>query len=330
MLRAGEDESDMLARLHDLADHDMLGRYLARVGTWTLMAIVARVLRPGVKFDYMPIFEGGQGIFKSTTAKILGLQWFADTGLVLGDKDSYQNLQGILVYEWGELHSLTKSEVTKVKQFISSEKDRFRASFDRRPRDYPRQCVFIGTTNERHYLTDMTGNRRFWPIRVELPIDVAWLKANLDQLYAEAVHHVDAGERFHPTHREQLDLFDPQQLARTVDDSLEMAIRRYLYDEDQKVPHGQQNGAYRNDITLNELLDAVGITLDKQTDAVAKKASAIMGRLGWERGKRSAKIDERRPNVYKRPAEPTPSGSHGSTGATQLHEDERAESDCPF
>lgn len=342
LLLDGEDEADRDARLHDLADHDMLGRYLARVGTWVLMAIGARVLKPGAKFDTMLILEGGQGLFKSTTAQILGLQWFADTGLILGDKDSYQNLQGILVYEWAELASLSKAEVQKVKQFISSSKDRFRASFDRRPRDYPRQVVFIGTTNESHYLTDATGNRRFWPVKVERPIDLAWLKANLDQLYAEAIHHLDAGARFHPTHKEQLELFDPQQASRTVEDALELAIRRYLYDEDQKVPHGHLNGALRPDVSLNELLDAIGITIDKQTEVMSKKASAIMGRLGWERGRRSAKVDDARPWVYRRPArshgavaaaspQPAlPSGSHGSTGAAQPQHTSEAAGDCPF
>ena len=346
LLQDGEDDSDRAARLLDLADHDMLGKYLARVGTWVLMAIVARAMQPGCKFDYMLVLEGGQGMFKSTTAKVLGLQWFADTGLVLGDKDSYQNLQGVLVYEWAELASLSKAEVQKVKQYISSERDRFRASFDRRARDYPRQVVFIGTTNEAHYLTDGTGNRRFWPVRVERPVDLAWLRENLSQLYAEAIHYVDAGNRFHPSHREQQELFDPQQSARMVEDSLETAIRRYLYDLDQKVPHGALNGALRNDLTLNELLDAIGISLDKQTEAMSKKAGAVMGRLGWERARRSAKVDEARPWVYRRPAPAdtraaaavpapatVPGGSHGSTGAPQPHSSEAADvdaDDCPF
>ena len=334
----GEDESDRTARLLDLADHDMLGKYLARVGTWVLMAIVARVLRPGCKFDYMMVLEGGQGMFKSTTAKVLGLDWFADTGLVLGDKDSYQNLQGVLVYEWAELASLSRAEVQKVKQYISSERDRFRASFDRRARDYPRQVVFIGTTNEAHYLTDSTGNRRFWPVRVERPVDLAWLRENLAQMYAEALHYVDAGNRFHPSHREQQELFDPQQSARMVEDSLETAIRRYLYDDDQKVPHGALNGALRNDLTLNELLDAIGISLDKQTEAMSKKTGAVMGRLGWERARRSAKVDEARPWVYRRPPRAAsgpavpqaPSGSHGSTGDAHPEQPSEAADDCPF
>jgi putative DNA primase/helicase len=279
-------------------------RYLARVGTWVLMAICQRVLQPGCKFDYMLILEGGQGLGKSTLARILGGDWFADTGLVLGDKDSYQNLQGVLVYEWGELDSLTRSEVTKVKQFISSQKDRFRASFDRRPKDYPRQVVFIGTTNESHYLSDPTGNRRFWPVRVLQQIDLDWLRANAEQLFAEAMHYLQAGERFHPTPVEQRELFDPQQLERTVENALESAIRRYLYDEDQRISLHGLNGSLIDEITLAELLNALNISVDKQTQVLTKQASAVLGRLGWERGRGSPTLrgsEKVRPWVYRRP-----------------------------
>jgi putative DNA primase/helicase len=112
-LRGAWDKTPRLARgsrraacTSDDRDDDPLHEYLARVGTWLVMAICARVLTPGCKFDYMVIFEGPQGYRKSTLARLLGGDYFADTGLVLGDKDSYQNLQGVLVYEWGELDSL--------------------------------------------------------------------------------------------------------------------------------------------------------------------------------------------------------------------------------
>ncbi|MEY2892669.1 MAG: hypothetical protein RJA98_2577 [Pseudomonadota bacterium] len=286
---------------HAGADQDTQ-EYLARVSTWLLMALCARVLNPGCKFDYMLILEGGQGLGKSTLARTLGLDWFADTGLVLGDKDSYQNLQGVLVYEWGELDALSRAEVTKVKQFISSQKDRFRASFDRRPKDYPRQVVFVGTTNESHYLTDPTGNRRFWPVRVSRQIDIAWLRENLNQLLAEALTYLDAGERMHPTPGEQKRLFDPQQRERAVENALESAIRRYLYDEDQRVPMNGINGSLVSEISLGDLLTTLGISVDKQTAVITKQASAALGRLGWERGRASSKGGVKvRPWVYRRP-----------------------------
>ena len=331
----GESAADHQARLDDLAQHDMLGKYLARVGTWTLMAICARVLQAGCKHDYMMILEGGQGIGKSTLCRLLGGEWFADTGLILGEKDSYQNLQGVLVYEWGELDALNRAEIQKVKQFISSQKDRFRASFDRRPKDYPRQVVFIGTTNENHYLSDPTGNRRFWPVRVERPVDLVWLRANLEQMFAEAVHCLDAGERFHPSFKEQAELFDPQQLERTVENALESAIRRYLYDEDQKISMNGLNGSLVSELTLADLLTALGISVDKQTAVMTKQASAALGRMGWDRGRASGRGGAVRPWVYRRPKDDVarhamPSGSNGSTGPAQgQHEGETAD-DCPF
>lgn len=208
------------------------------------------------------------------------------------------NIQGVLVYEWGELQDLSRHEVGAVKRFISSPTDRFRATFDRRPAKYPRQVVFIGTTNDAHYLTDTTGNRRFWPVQVTRPPDLVWLEENLEQMLAEAVHRVEQRERFWPTREEQTRLFTPQQQARTVESALDSAIRTYLYDEEQKVGMGRENGALRNRISMQELLTALGYTIDKQTDAVVKKAGAVLHALGWTVRRTSA---PGRPRVYERP-----------------------------
>jgi putative DNA primase/helicase len=190
---------------------------------------------------------------------------------VLGDKDSYQNIQGVHVYEWGELDNMARAEVSKVKAFVSSPKDRFRASFDRRPRDYPRQVVFVGSVNEDHYLTDPTGNRRYWPVRCTRDVDVQWLTDNLDQMIAEALDLLDAGEKFWPSRDEQRELFDPQQLARVVPNSLEAAIREYLYDDNQRVPLGGENGTLVNTIGLKDLLQRVGYT-HRQADRDGEQA----------------------------------------------------------
>lgn len=309
-----------------------LQQYLARAGKFFIMAMVARVMTPGCKFDYMLILEGPQGVRKSTVARVLGGKYFADTGLVLGDKDSYQNLQGVSVYEWGELDSLTKAEVTKVKQFISSASDRFRASFDRRPRDYARQCIFLGTTNEDHYLVDPTGNRRFWPVRVSrVVIDTEWLRAHRDQLIAEAIVCLDAGERFYPDPNEQKLLFEPQQAQRQVENAIHSAVMRYLYDEHAKFRGAIDNGTLVNEISASELLQRIGIDIDKQSHQVVRQATAALRSAGWER-QRSTRGD--RPWIFKRPQEAAAQRAGqqapSNTPAPGTMEEGALVDDCPF
>ncbi|HET7862985.1 MAG TPA: virulence-associated E family protein [Burkholderiaceae bacterium] len=306
---------------HDEADP--LQQYLARVGTWLVMALCARVLTPGCKFDYMVIFEGSQGVGKSTLARVLGGEHYADTGLVMGDKDSFQNLQGVTVYEMGELDALNRSEITRIKQFISSQEDRFRASFDRRPKDYPRQVVFIGTTNEDHYLIDPTGNRRFWPVQVSRQIDLAWLQQHREQMFAEALVYLDAGNRFHPTPKEQRELFNPQQQQRTVENAIESAIGNYLY------PAGtaggpRSEGHTLQECTLVELLAKVGIGIEKLGPGRyhEKQAAAALRKLGWTEHKSSR---PGRPRVYRRPP---PTRDIPATEPTPAHITEDADA-CP-
>ena len=320
-------------------DSDPLQQYLARVGTWFLMAMCARVLTPGVKFDYMLIFEGPQGVGKSTLARTLGGEWFADTNLVLGDKDAYQVLQGVWVQEIPELDAFSRQEVTKVKAFVSSPKDRFRASFDRRAKDYPRQCVFIGTTNEDHYLTDATGNRRFWPVSVTRQVDLDWLREHRDQMFAEALHYLDGGARFHPTHREQRALFDSQQQSRTVESAIETAVTRYLYDEKQKLSLSGENGTLVNETTLVDLLQRVGIALEKLGPGRfhEKQAAAALRKLGWTSHKSSR---PGRPLVWRRPeVQPpvppaSPQAEPGGSEINARHDagasTEEADDACPF
>lgn len=293
--------------------------YLARVGTWFIQGMCARVMQPGCKFDWMLILEGQQGMRKSTLFRTLGGEYFADTGLVLGDKDSYQQLQGRWIYEFSELDSFGKADVTKIKSFVASASDYFRASFDRRARDYPRQLVFGGSTNEIHYLTDTTGNRRFWPVRVEKIIDIDWVAKERDQLFAEAMVRVAKGKRMFPTPAEEKTLFEPQQQDRAVENAIEVAIGRHLYDD--------VDGMNVTEISLVELLGKIGIGVEKLGPGRfhEKQASAALRRMGWIEG-RSSKPP--RPRVWKRPAAPPAPAARN--GLTQSQQTEGADDGSPY
>lgn len=172
--------------------------YTRSVMRKSLCAAVARAVVGGVKFDYMPIFTGPQGIGKSTFLSILGKEWFSDSLTTFEGKEAAELIQGTWINEVGELSAFTKQETQVIKQFLSKQNDIYRAAYGRRTDKYPRRCVFFGTSNDSEFLKDSTGNRRFWPVDVgrhpakksvwdELPEEV-------DQIWAEAYAYWILGE----------------------------------------------------------------------------------------------------------------------------------------
>lgn len=165
--------------------------YTRAVTRKAFVAAVARAMRPGTKFDQMVILSGPQGIGKSTLLDKMSKGWFNDSIRTFEGKEASELLQGVWIVEVAELDAFRRTDVSRIKQFISQRADRFRAAYGRHVKEMPRCCVFFGTTNSDEYLTDRTGNRRFWPVNVgEVPARLSvWqdLPENLDQLWAEAV-----------------------------------------------------------------------------------------------------------------------------------------------
>ena len=175
--------------------------YTRAVTRKSLTAAVARALSPGVKYDYMPIISGPQGIGKSTLLKLLGKDWFSDSLQTFEGKEAAEMLQGVWINEIGELQGMTRSEVNDIKGFLSRSEDLYRVPYGRRTNAFPRRCVFFGTTNDSEYLRDATGNRRFWPVDVmktEPVKDVfRQLAGEVDQIWAEAVTRWRLGEELY-------------------------------------------------------------------------------------------------------------------------------------
>ena len=156
-----------------------------------LCAAVARVFEPGVKFDTSLILVGEQGTYKSTFVKKLGMEWFSDTFTTVQGKESFEQIQGAWLIEMAELSGLKKAEVESIKHYISKREDMFRPAYGRTVETYKRQCVFFGTTNNKDFLRDPTGNRRFMPIDVRPEYVTKSVIDDLtqdevDQIWAEA------------------------------------------------------------------------------------------------------------------------------------------------
>ena len=175
--------------------------YTRAVTRKALVAAVARIYRPGCKFDYMLTIRGQQGLGKSALIAKLGGKWFSDSFTTMQGKDAYEQVQGVWIMEVGELAGMRKAEAETIKLYISKQVDRFRPAYGRRLQEFPRQCIFIGTTNETQFLRDTTGNRRFWVVDTpNEPAKDMWedLTAEAIKLiWAEAVEIYKAGEELY-------------------------------------------------------------------------------------------------------------------------------------
>lgn len=205
-------EWDGVKRLDTLLP-DYLGAedtpYTRAIMRKSLCAAVARALGNGVKYDYMPIITGAQGIGKSTFLSVLGGDWFCDSLTTFEGKEAAEVIQGQWIIEVGELTAFSRQETNAIKQFLSKKDDVYRAAYGRRTERHVRRCVFFGTSNDSEFLKDATGNRRFWPVDAGLyPTKKSvWedLPKERDQIWAEAYAYWALGEPIYlPKEIEQL------------------------------------------------------------------------------------------------------------------------------
>ena len=273
--------------------HECMGAedsdYSRLVGTWFLMGMVKRVRTPGCQMDYMVVFEGFQGKRKSTALRtIVGNDdWFADTPIRIGDKDSLLSIAGKWLYEFGELDAFNRAETTAVKQYITSRIDRVREPFARRPIDRPRSCVLGGSTNQSEYFKDSTGARRFWPVACDAEINIDKLAQWRDQLFAEALHRLASSDeetrRYWPTREETEKFLVPQQERREITDPWFEKLAIWL-DSSQKYGDTMHEVKEVDKFTSVELLTkALNVPMDRidGNRSMSTRVGTAMHKLGW-------------------------------------------------
>lgn len=238
--------------------------YTAAVGRCWMVSLIARALNPGSKADYVPVFEGIEGIKKSTAMKIIGGDWFVEIHEQITSKDFMQALQGVWLIEIAELNAFSKAEIRRIKGVISNQNDYYRASYGRRHQHHPRQCIFVATTNEKEWNESDTGARRFWPI-ICSEINDGYLRQNREQLFAEALIRYRAGEKWWDV---------PGDLAK-----IEQDMRRPQDSWTDRVENWLQ---VRTSCSCAEVLEhCILMAPEKQDMRQMKRMGALLRRLGW-------------------------------------------------
>ena len=257
----------------DTAYHRAIGRIM-------LIAAVRRVRQPGAKFDEVVVLESGEGMGKSTALRILaGDKWFSDSAPFNAEpRETIEQLRGRWIIECADLAGVRKAEVEHVKAFLSRSVDSARLAYDRETTRAPRQCIFVGTTNEQHYLLSTTGNRRFWPVPITC-FDLDALARDRDQLWAEAAYWESQNESIRLP-RELWAEAAVQQKEREEIDSWDDAVADWLAAE-LRDKRNLLDGNYRTRI-IDVARGALGMDVSKLETRIEKRISKCMKRAGWE------------------------------------------------
>lgn len=282
-----------------------------------LAAAVARVFSPGVKFDYVTVLQGSEGIGKSTLLQNLaGADWFNDSMVDLSGKDAMEMLQGSWIIELGELQAIKRSEIEQVKAFLSRQIDSYRPAYGRTREDHPRQCIFFATTNEQAFLKGSDGNRRFWVVKCngnprKSPFDIRD-DANLrNQIWAEAVEIYKTGEPLYLSRTLENEMRQKQEeyneatldvrfglISEYLDKRLPTEWKQmspdertvYLADEDAI----EARGVYQRDrVCVAEILvECFHERIDERNVYKVKDITSMLSRMpGWERSQKAIRID---------------------------------------
>lgn len=264
---------------------------LAVFGAKFLIGAVARIYSPGCQMDNALVFEGKQGAGKTTAvAALFGRDYMISSISDFKSKEASIALQGRWCVEVAELAALKRSDITEVKKFITETVDQYRPVHGKNTIDRPRRCVFIGTTNERQYLKDSTGNRRFWPVPCG-DVDVPAIAVDRDQIWAEAVNRYRKGDPWWIEDTDTLKKAETVQSDRAMQDPWGEKIDTWL-DENLGVDF----------VTSARILtEALHVDVARQGRAEEMRVADYLTSKGWTHERRTPAPGKKRKWGYARP-----------------------------
>lgn len=210
--------------------------YYREVSRMIFYGGIARLYTPGVKFDYMPILIGEQGVGKSTIIDWLALntQYYKEVTTIEG-KDGIECLEGGWICEFSELLAMTRQkDVQAMKAFVTRTADKYRKPYDKYVSTIPRSCIFIGTTNDSEFLTDTTGNRRYLPVEVcvqrgEMFENQEYIRDYILSCWREALHKMQNKDNFYLSiPNEYMNIVASMQERRVIEDPKLFELEEFL------------------------------------------------------------------------------------------------------
>lgn len=243
----------------------------------TLVAAVARVFEPGCKVDTMLVLQGAQGVGKSSGLQALfegetPLGWYSSTTIDMTQRDARLAIHRAWVTEFAELAAMGKRDSETIKAFITEVVDYYREPYGRAIIPRKRACLFVGSTNEEHFLRDPTGSRRFWILPVVERVDVDAVLELREQVFAQAVHAWAHGARHwlpHDLEAEQVRVNSAR--WETPDPVFESLLPWF-----ESLKPG-------SDVKLRDAAQRAGFVGASLTQAVSKQVASCLRRLGMVR-----------------------------------------------
>lgn len=280
----------------------------------TLIAAVARAFDPGCKHDEALILQGPQDYGKSSFFRILATQnWFDDSFASVSDKDEKLKLHGAWIVEWAELETIfRRRDISSTKAFLSCQNDRLRPPYGRTVVQMKRQSIIVGSTNEDEFLSDSTGNRRFWVVPVRKKIDQQLVERERDRIWSAAVAMYKRGDRWDLSDAEKKDAAAVASEFQTRDPWFDL-VSDFVRS--------------REIVSARDILeDALEIESGRQDQGQLMRIAKILRESGWKKSFREYKGDRRKiwlsPTLSSDPVLPPRSTSDLVGGSPQNFEPE--------
>jgi predicted P-loop ATPase len=276
-----------------------------------LIASVGRIFSPGLKHDGVLILKGKQGSRKTTFFKTLyGVDFFQSTMRHGKEADEIMAMRFAWCNEMGEIETtFDYKSVAELKAFITREYDNFRAPYAKAPMRHARNFINVGSTNKDEFLTDPTGNRRYWVIDISRVIDLETIAEIRDDIWSHAIALFKAGipnqlnqeeealQALNVANSEVQDLLTPQ-IINIIQHKADFTMLELLTELSMPLER-------KNEMRIGKILEMLGCTKERKI-IPGTKGRKIYWKFHRQEIQAQEKVQEKVQEQPQEPQEPQP------------------------